>query len=133
MSGYSIARYLCDCSCVRELLDVTGLYFHISQTAPPTALLVLFIVLIVIAEELVWRGVAFVLLGDHRSRAQLIVISTVLYALPQLIGGSWVLVCAALSLGTLLGLQRARSGRLTEAMITHAVWSVAIFGLVPLV
>lgn len=112
---------------------VEGLYFDISQTAPPTALLVLFIVLIVIAEELVWRGVAFVLLGDHRSRAQLIVISTVLYALPQLIGGSWVLVCAALSLGTLLGLQRARSGRLTEVMITHAVWSVAIFGLVPLV
>lgn len=114
---------------------VKRLYFDIAQTAPPMALMVPLIILIVVAEELVWRGVTFDLLEEQqsRSRVQLIFISTLLYALPQLIGGSWILVGAALSIGMLLGLQRALCGRLTEAMITHAIWSVGIFGLVPLV
>jgi len=111
---------------------VEGLYSDIRQTSIPTAGIAAIILVVVAAEELVWRGVAFEFLEGWASKAGIVVGSTMLYAMPQLIGGSWLLLCAALSLGFCCALQRATSGRLTESFTTHGIWSVGMFCLVPL-
>jgi membrane protease YdiL (CAAX protease family) len=111
---------------------VEALYFDIRQTSIPAAGIAAIILVVVAAEELVWRGVAFELLEGWASKAGVLVGSTMLYAMPQLIGGSWLLLCAALSLGFAWALQRSTSGRLTESFTTHGIWSVGMFCLVPL-
>lgn len=111
---------------------VEALYSDIRQTSIPAAGIAAIILVVVAAEELVWRGVAFELLEGWASKAGVLVGSTMLYAMPQLIGGSWLLLCAALSLGFAWALQRSTSGRLTESFTTHGIWSVGIFCLVPL-
>jgi uncharacterized protein len=58
--------------------------------------------------------------------------SVVLYMLPQLAGGVVLLMVAAAVLGTVFAAQRLRTGRLTEPLLTHAVWSIAIFVVMPL-
>jgi membrane protease YdiL (CAAX protease family) len=127
--GYQAATWL-----VPELQAVVEtLYLDIEQTSPPLALKVGLILIVVAAEEFIWRGVAHTLLSDHLSKLWIVLFGTLLYALPQLIGGSWLLLCAALFVGTVFGIQRTVHGRLTEALITHGIWSVAIFSLVPLV
>lgn len=111
---------------------VVRLYGDIQKTAPPMPLMILLIALIVAAEEIVWRGVTFELLESHMTMGAIVVVSTLLYALPQLIGGSWVLIAAALAVGLVFGILRARTGRLGESILTHAIWSISIFGVIPL-
>jgi membrane protease YdiL (CAAX protease family) len=108
------------------------LYLEIAPTAPSVPQTVALIILVVAAEELVWRGVAFELLRGRVSSIALIVVGALLYTLPQLLGGSLLLMGAGLALGLALGLQRMLTGRVTDGVITHAIWSVSIFCLVPL-
>ncbi len=111
---------------------VEGLYEDIRLTAPPMALMVPLIGFIVVAEELIWRGVAFQFLESRLSKVQVVVASTLLYALPQVIGGAWLLLVTAIFVGGVFSVQRAMSGRMTEAILTHATWSISIFGVLPL-
>jgi uncharacterized protein len=87
--------------------------------------------LVVTGEELIWRGVAIELAGAA-SPVAAGARSVVLYALPQLAGGVPLLMIAAVALGALFAAQRLRTGRLTEPLLTHAIWSIAIFVVVPL-
>lgn len=87
--------------------------------------------IVVLAEELVWRGAALELVPPRARWAG--VVAILLYALPQALAGAWLLVAAALGLGAVFATQRLVSGRITDPFITHAVWSVSIFVLVPLV
>ncbi len=111
---------------------VEALYSDIRQTSIPAAGTAAIVLVVVAAEELVWRGVAFEFLEGWASKAGVVVGSTILYAVPQLIGGSWLLLCAALTLGIGWALQRSTSGSLTESFTTHGLWSVGMFCLVPL-
>lgn len=85
---------------------------------------------VVLAEELVWRGAALEL--SSAPRRWVGGGAVILYALPQALAGAWLLVIAALGLGSLLAAQRLLTGRLTEPFVTHAVWSLAIFVVLPL-
>lgn len=109
---------------------VAGLYASIDVATPRIARAALTLA-VVVAEELVWRGCALALIGAPRSRSAALAVA--LYAVPQLVGGEWLLVVAALGLGSVLAAQRLRSGRLVEPLITHAIWSVSIFVVLPLV
>lgn len=111
--------------------DVHALYASIASSHGRVALVVLTLV-VVVAEELTWRGAAVELVGA-RSRPLVGAATVALYAVPQLFAGTWLLVVAALGLGAVFATQRLVSGRLVDAAITHAVWSVSIFVLVPLV
>ncbi len=111
---------------------VEALYADIRQTSIPVFGTAAIVLVVVAAEELVWRGVAFEFLEGRVSKMGVIVGSTVLYAVPQLIGGSWVLLGAALTLGLGWAVQRSASGNLTESFTTHGIWSVGMFCLVPL-
>ncbi len=128
-AGYQAAIWLIPD--LRPLVET--LYIDIEQTSPPLAIKMSLIAFIVAAEELVWRGLAVALLPKAFSGMRVVLITTVLYALPQLIGGSWILLCAAVAVGTVFGIQRAYYGRITEALITHGIWSVAVFSVIPLV
>lgn len=107
--------------------SVRGLYGSIDNGIPRGAIAAM-TAIIVVAEELVWRGVAMALVPG---RARAAVASVVLYVLPQLPGHVPVLIIAAAVLGTILAVQRLITGRLVEPILTHAIWSVAIFVVLP--
>lgn len=111
---------------------VEPLYFDIRQTSISTVGTAGIVLVVVAAEELIWRGVAFEFLEGWASRAGVVVGSTILYAMPQVIGGSWLLLCLAMALGFGWAVQRSASGRLVESFTTHGLWSVGMFCLVPL-
>lgn len=85
------------------------------------------LVLAVIAEELVWRGVLLEALLERAPRAAAAAVATGLYALPQAVTGSWIPVALALGLGAVWTAQRLRSGGLLEPLLCHLVWSTAVF------
>ncbi len=85
---------------------------------------------VVVAEELIWRGAALEMFPARRTWFAVATVG--LYALPQALAGAWLLVAAALGVGSLFLVQRVVTGRLTDSIVTHAVWSIAIFVVVPL-
>jgi hypothetical protein len=69
--------------------------------------------------------------GDPRAKLATAAISVALYVLPQLPGHVPVLIAAATGLGAVFTAQRLRTGRLTDSIVTHAIWSVAVFVVFP--
>jgi membrane protease YdiL (CAAX protease family) len=112
--------------------EVRVLYRSIEGDLPRVALAAI-TGAVVIAEELVWRGAALELrIPRVTSRVAAAGLAVLLYVVPQLAGGAWLLVLAALGLGTLFTWQRVASGSLVRPLVTHAIWSISIFVLVPL-
>jgi len=82
-----------------------------------------------IAEEIFFRGALFAAIG----RRHPVLISTAVYALATVATANPMLVFAALTLGTVLGLQRRASGGILAPIITHLTWSMLmLFTLPPL-
>lgn len=82
-----------------------------------------------VAEEIFFRGALFAAIGRRRR----VLVSTAVYALATVATANPMLVFAALTLGTVLGLQRRASGGILAPMITHVTWSmVMLFTLPPL-
>ena len=82
-----------------------------------------------IAEEIFFRGALFAAIG----RRHPVLISTLVYALATVATANPMLVFAAATLGTVLGLQRRASGGILAPIITHITWSmVMLFALPPL-
>jgi membrane protease YdiL (CAAX protease family) len=113
-------------------VSVAELYEGIQSTMPHILLTLPLVLAVVLAEELVWRGVAFDLMRPRFSARGTILVATALYSVPQLIGGAWLLVLAALVLGLILSIQRTTTKSLAAPLVTHAIWSVSIFVLFPL-
>lgn len=90
------------------------------------------LVLAVLAEECVWRGVLHLRLRQRLSRAAAVLVGSALYAAPQLASGSWVLVAAAFGLGVLWAVQRVRTGSLWVPFLTHLGWDLTVFVALPL-
>lgn len=112
--------------------DVAALYGDVGPDAPGPALTVALIAVIVTAEELVWRGVAVELVRDRLSAAWTVAVTVALYAIPQLAGGEWVLIAAAVGAGAVFAAQRVVTRGLVAPLVTHAIWSVSIFSALPL-
>ena len=109
---------------------VRRLYASVDQGASRLPLAAL-TTLIVLGEELVWRGVAIDVVRGHRVKLEIGGISVALYVLPQLPGHVPVLIVAATVLGSVFAAQRLVTGRLTDSLVTHAIWSVAVFVVFP--
>ncbi|HEY0195785.1 MAG TPA: CPBP family intramembrane glutamic endopeptidase [Kofleriaceae bacterium] len=110
---------------------VRGLYSSIDVGDSP-ALLALLATFVVIGEELIWRGVAVAIArSPSPSRVAIGALSVGLYVLPQLPGHVPVLIAAATGLGAIFAAQRLVTGRLTDPIITHAIWSTCVFVLLP--
>lgn len=91
------------------------------------------ILLLVLVEEIVWRGMLFDLLSTQWTGWRLVLLCTVLFPIPHLLTGNWVLGLAALILGGFCTLQRYRYESLTIPLITHFVWNLAVMVFFPLV
>lgn len=111
---------------------VVTLYEEIGAQSPGPIVSVILIVVVVLAEEALWRGLAVELFIAPLGKARTGVIAVLLYAVPQLIGGDWVLLAAALGAGTIFTIQRLTSDNLLIPIATHAIWSACIFSLLPL-
>ena len=111
---------------------VGELYGEIRETSPGLGLKVLLIIAIAATEEILWRGVAYEWCRNRWSTGPAALATVILYALPQLIGGSWVLIAAAVAAGAVFTAERIWSDRLGSPIVTHAIWSVSIFALFPL-
>lgn len=116
--------------------SVTQLYGRL-QHGPGPVLAPLLTLLIVTAEECVWRGALWNLRSGAPTALQKpapwIFIAAAAYTVPQIIGGSWILMVAAFSLGLVLCTQRMATGRMGPPWLTHALWSLTIFDFFPLV
>jgi membrane protease YdiL (CAAX protease family) len=90
------------------------------------------VVLIAVAEELLWRGLLFDALRQRGVRPLVAVsLSALVYAGSQLGPRSPWLCVAGLGFGVLWGVLRLRAG-MWAAVVAHLVWSLAILGALPL-
>lgn len=112
--------------------QVSALYLDIDRQSPGRAVSLLLIIVVVVAEELLWRGIVVELCSARLGRFFTGVVSIALYAVPQVIGGNWVLVAAAVVVGAVFVIQRLATKGLAAPITTHAIWSACIFSLIPL-
>ena len=82
-----------------------------------------------VAEELLFRGALF----ETWPRRHAAAASTLVYVAATCASGRVALVFAAVVLGTVLALQRERTGGFTAPAITHVTWAVAMVVLLPLI
>ena len=111
---------------------VEFLYADISVPPGPRAALPLTAV-VVLAEEVIWRGVLMEELRHrYRHRRVRVIMATLLYAVPHMLAGIPVLVVAAVTMGAAWTLLRLATGRLVAPLVCHMVWSMTIFAVWPL-
>lgn len=110
-----------------------GLYAKMWQGPGPvlaSPLLVLFI----LVEELLWRGVVQTALEEQRLGAgPLVLVTSALYALGQAGQGSLLLVGIALSVGLVFSALRTLTGGLLAPLLAHLVWDGVVLVALPLV
>lgn len=89
---------------------------------------VLLLVLIGPAEEVFWRGYIQRVLSDRWNSNIGFAIATLLYALVHIWSFNFMLIMAALVVGTVWGLlYRFYPKQLSAIMLSHALWDVAVF------
>jgi membrane protease YdiL (CAAX protease family) len=108
--------------------DVAFLY----RLVPVTRGTIPVVVLVIIAEELLWRGALLdALRADHPAVSAVILASTS-YAAAQLGLGVPLLAGAALLLGLLWAAEAVLTRSLIAPLISHAMWTLTVFGILPL-
>jgi len=89
------------------------------------------LVLVVAAEELVWRGLAIDLFSKSLGRSGAVFLASLVYVLPQIAFRSPLLVIVALSCGLVWGGLRVRTGGLLAPLVAHLTWDLLVFVLFP--
>ncbi len=90
------------------------------------------IAVVVVAEELVYRGVVTTLCEQRLRPMQTVVCATALYAVPLAASGSWLLVAIGVTLGACWTIARLRSQSLLLTLLAHFLWSCSTFVVFPL-
>jgi membrane protease YdiL (CAAX protease family) len=111
--------------------QVEALYGQLHAGPGPLGALPVFIAIIV-AEELLWRGLFFDVVERRTSRWVAAAIVTLPYALAQGGQGTVLLVVVALAVGLVFALVRALSRELWAPVLCHLVWDLVVMVLVPL-
>lgn len=88
------------------------------------------ILLVASAEELLWRGL-FLSALRRSPVAAAIAISALAYGIGQL-GGAPLLGAVALVFGVIWGIEAKLTNGLVAPLISHVMWTTAIFGVFPL-
>jgi membrane protease YdiL (CAAX protease family) len=111
-------------------VEVPKLYGLLRQFPGPVwALPVL--VLVVTAEELVWRGLAIDVFSKSLGDSRAVLLSALVYVLPQIAFRSPLLVIVALLCGLVWGALRVWTRGLLAPMIAHVTWDLLVFVLFP--
>ncbi len=85
------------------------------------------LVFVVAAEELVWRGLAIDVFSNNIGRWPAVLVSALLYVLPQVAFRSPLLMIIALLCGLLWGLLRVWCKGLAAPFTAHLIWDVLVF------
>lgn len=91
------------------------------------------LLLIVVAEEAVWRGVVARYLMERRGRIAGVVAGAAIYALAHTATLNPLLIAAALGCGIFWGLLYAATDSLVASIVCHLVWDVFLMFLLPVV
>lgn len=113
------------------LANVAQLYRQSHEEWLPTA--VAFTVVILVAEELLWRGAWLEALTPRLGRRWAGFASVVIYAGTQLCCKSFIVGLLALCCGAVWTVQRRYSNSLVAPLISHAIWTPTVILLVPVV
>jgi len=89
------------------------------------------LVLVVGAEELVWRGLAIDVFSKSFGPSGAVLLASLLYVLPQIAFRSPLLVVVALTCGLVWGALRARTHGLLAPLVAHLTWDLLVFVLFP--
>lgn len=111
---------------------VAGLYADIAATPGPLLALPV-VVLVVVAEEVVWRGVLLTALGRRFPPGAALLLATFAYVIPQIVAADPALLLAAFGGGLAWGALFLVRGDLLAPLACHLVWDVGVFVLWPLV
>ena len=84
------------------------------------------------AEEIFWRGMVQRILVKRYGRVFGWIVAALIYAVVHLWAANFILFIAALICGLFWGWIYMRFGSLWPAIISHAVWDVTIFLIIPL-
>lgn len=116
--------------------DFRALYsYEVAGSGRPILIDVTLTALVIIGEELIWRGLALSALRDRLPDALAVPLAAILYAVCQLGFGRTLPAVAALALGLVWGLLRIATwqrARLLAPLLAHAVWTLGILWLWPL-
>ena len=107
-------------------LSTRHLYVDFARIPHPSILILLFAGLIVIGEEVLWRGVVQEAAQSVIKRWWAIPVSALIYGLSHALIGSPLLTVVAVICGVFWSFLRARSGSLLPALIAHLVWDITI-------
>jgi membrane protease YdiL (CAAX protease family) len=110
---------------------VAPLYGNLRQPPGPYRALPI-LLLVVMAEECVWRGLLIDMLQQRYPSLQVVMISTACYAIPHLFSSSWLLLGVVLLCGVIWSSLRVMTGSLMVPLLTHLVWDLGVFVLFPL-
>lgn len=114
-----------------QLPDLAGALYADLQLPPAAILLLPLLMLITLAEELVWRGLLVDLLAPRFSPFASGLVATGLYALPLVASGNLALVALGLGCGAVWTALRLATDGLVAPWLCHLVWGVFVFSLWP--
>lgn len=109
--------------------SVAALYRAAHQT--PLAESLPWVIAIIVAEEVLWRGALLHVLARRVSPALALVISVGTYAVAQLGSGSWIVMALAVVCGTLWTLQRFFTRSLLSPLVAHLIWTPTVILFYP--
>lgn len=110
--------------------EVPKLYAMLRQTPGPVAAFPV-LVLVVLAEEMVWRGLAIDVFACGQPGIRAVLLSAVVYTFPQIAFRSPLLVVVALACGLVWGALRVRTRGLVAPLLAHLTWDLLVFVLFP--
>ena len=111
--------------------QITSVYSNKTGVSP-ILIGVLLLFIIGPCEELYWRGFIQKLLSEKLGGNEGYILATALYAGVHIITGNLMLVIAALVCGIFWGWIYKKEKSLVPVIISHAIWDLTIFVLLPL-
>jgi len=105
--------------------------YAFKQEASPLRIALLMLIIIGPGEELFWRGYLQRKLGLRFGKMNGLIFATALYTIVHVATGNLVLVLAALICGIFWGWLYMRYRSMTINIISHTVWDVGVFILLP--
>lgn len=109
--------------------QTTLLYASFGPVTPSTLFL---LPVVVVCEELIWRGVVQEALGRAYSRPGEFILTPLVYAAASVPAGSALLVLLALACGLYWCALRAWTRSLVPCLVAHVVWDVLVLVVLPL-
>ena len=106
--------------------------YHFKGNASALRILILMMLVIGPGEELFWRGVLQHHLMEKFGPYPGYLLATLLYALVHVLTGNFMLIMAALVAGIFWGWMYLRFRSIAANVVSHVVWDIAIFLVLPI-